>query len=102
MTQFLCQKCQHNLGGAALKGKCPNCGATFKAKLSSKLIIFSAIFFGFMFGPIVVTPMAMANGISPQSMTGIIVGVLGSATAVMVMGTLSLRALKHDWEGGHV
>ncbi len=102
MTQFVCQKCNHDLGGVALKGKCSNCGASYKAKLSSKLIIFAAIFFGFMFGPIVVTPLAIQNGVDPQSIIGIVVGVMGSATAVMVFGSLALRALKHDWEGGNV
>lgn len=102
MTQFLCQKCNHDLGGAALKGKCPNCGASFKATLTSKLFIFGAIFFGFMFGPLVITPLAMRNGIDPQSFEGMAIGIMASISAVLVLGSLSLRALKHDWEGGNV
>ncbi|ACT58213.1 hypothetical protein [Hirschia baltica] len=102
MTQFLCQKCQHDLGGAALKGKCPKCGASFKAKLSSKIVIFGSIFLGFMFGPMVITPLAMRNGVDPQSLAGMAIGIMGSITAVLVLGSFALRALKHDWEGGNV
>ena len=98
MTDFICPSCQTDQGAKQLSGVCKSCGATFKATLMSRLILFGGIFLGFMFGPAVMTPVLMNAGVSPTSFMGIAFGMIGSLTAVFVFAAVGLRHLKHEWE----
>jgi uncharacterized protein (DUF983 family) len=100
MTVFSCEKCGHDLGAKQLKGKCKNCGASFKATTFSKALIYAAVFFGFISGQIISTPLMLQNGISPASVPGIFIGIMASISAVLIFAAIALKFLKYDWTGG--
>lgn len=89
-----CPSCGAELGPVSLSGKCASCGAPYHATGRSKLWLYAAVFFGVLFGPGVLVPILAQNGLDPQSVIGIAMGAIGSITAVMFLGALSLRMLK--------
>ena len=60
-------------------------------------IAYLAVFVGVLFGPLVIVPVLARAGVAPQSGVGMAMGAMGSITAVLFLGALSLRLLKHDW-----
>ena len=97
MSRFSCAKCDADLGGLSLAGRCKSCGAAYRATLLSRTILFGAIFGGFLFGPMVVRPFLVQQGVPPDSLVGTALPLMGGITAMLLLGGLSSRFLKYDW-----
>ena len=91
-----CPSCGCELGSVQLSGKCKHCGASYRATSVSKLWLYGAVFVGVLFGPMFLVPMLASNGLDPSSVIGIAMGAIGSITAVLFLGALSLRMLKFE------
>ena len=89
-----CPACNKDIGAVQFAGKCPHCGQAFRATSASKLWLYGAVFCGMLFGPMIVTPVMAGQGVNPQSVPGMLMGLMGSITAVLFLGALSLRMLK--------
>ncbi len=98
MSRFKCEKCGTPVQGIALAGRCKNCGATYRATFQSKMVLYAALFFGFLFGPMIVRPFLLGQGIEPQSITATLVPLMGGISVMLILGALSVRFLKFDWK----
>ncbi len=97
MSDRTCPSCNTKFIATKFNGRCATCGAGYRATLTSRMLIYGAVFVGMLFGPMAVTPFIAQAGVNPQSAIGIIIGIVGSITAVLFLGALSLRLLTYDW-----
>ena len=91
-----CPSCNAELQSVALSGTCKACGSRYRATQWSKLWLYGAVFLGVLFGPVFLVPALAGSGLDPRSLVGMAMGAIGSVTAVLFLGALSLRMLKFE------